>query len=688
MPDTPESLGRHAAGSARGPAIVLAVLILALGFLPIANWIPGGHDAPWFGGRIDEWMTGSLIVVGAAVVLSILGRRVRLPLPVQPFVTTVVRITSTSPRIAGWVIAGAAFVVYAAIARWVFSGVPLHLDELTQVIQARIFAGGRLYLDAPAYPEFTSLMHMLDLGDRRFTQFPPGGPLLLLPAVWVGAPWLTGPVCGALSVRVFWAIVHRAGEPVSVALGATLLFACAPFMAFMSGSHMNHVGTLLFGLTAAYGWMRCAASDESSARYAFVSGLSLGVMAAIRPVDALALAVPIGAWFLWRTARRRTRNDIVALASSGAGVLVPLMLLALYNARTTGSPFSFAYEVQWGRSHALGFHAAPWGFAHTPLRGLELVNVYFLRLQTYLFESPIPSLVFPCAALLLMRRMHAIDRLWLVSVAILALLYYAYWHDGFYLGPRFFFLMVPPLVWWTARLPGLLHRALEGKPAVLSFTRQLLVVTALMTLAVNVPLRLQQYRAGLTPMRVDAVSFARAAGVSNALVFVRESWGAQLLARLWALDVPRSEAELLYQKVDACALEEAIADQERSNAPTSFASFAPLLVDSARLIPSTLSPDATERMLPGARYGSRCQARIAEDQRGFTLLAPILARDWESNIYARDLHERDSLLLRDHPDRKVYLLRSAGPESGAPFELIPLQRDSLLNSWRSGLHLQ
>jgi hypothetical protein len=683
VPDTPESLGHRAA---RGFVVLCAVLILALGLLPIANWIPGGHDAPWFRGRVDEWLTGSMIAVGAAVVLTILARRVSVP--VGPVVAWVVRVAVSRPSATGWVIAGAAFVMYAAVALGVFSGVPLHLDELTQVIQARIFAQGRLSLDAPAHPEFTSLMHMLDLGGKRFTQFPPGGPLLLLPAVWLGAPWLTGPLCGTLSVRVFWEIVRRAGEQVSVTLGATLLFAFAPFVVFMSGSHMNHVGALLFALLAIYGWLRCATATGLTPRYALLSGLALGAMGSIRPVDALAFAVPIGGWYLWQAMHRRERRDLAALVVSGVGVLIPLLLLAVYNARTTGSPFSFAYEVQWGASHALGFHAAPWGFAHTPMRGLELVNVYFLRLQTYLFESPVPSLLFPCAALIFMPRLRVLDRLWLCTVAMIGVLYFAYWHDGFYLGPRFFYLMVPPLVWWTARLPGLVGKALEGKQTVASFSRQLLVVSTLMALIVNVPLRLQQYRAGLSPMRVDATRVARDAGVSNALIFVRESWGAQLLARLWALDVPRSEAELLYQGVDACALEEAIGSAEHSPGQASFARFAHLLTDSSRLVPSSVSPDVTERMLPGARYSPRCLTRIADDQGGFTLLAPLLAKDWATNIYARDLHERDSLLLRDYPTRPVYLLRSAGPESGAPLELIPLRRDSLFSSWRSSLHKQ
>jgi hypothetical protein len=467
-----------------------------------------------------------------------------------------------------------------------------------------------------------------------------------------------------------------------------VLFAFAPFVLFMSGSHMNHVGTLLFALLAVYGWMRSASAPLASPRYALLAGLALGVMGTIRPVDALAFAAPIGGWYLWQTVRRRQRSDVLALGASGIGVLIPLLLLALYNVRTTGSAFSFAYEVHWGRSHALGFHAAPWGLAHTPMRGLELVNLYFLRLQTYLFESPVPSLLFPCVALVLMRRLERLDRLWLGSVAILSVLYFAYWHDGFYLGPRFFYLMVPPMAWWTARLPGLLRRAFHHRPTVAAFSQNVFIATALMALAVNIPLRVQQYRAGLLPMRLDATEVALKANVTNALILVRESWGAQLLARLWAVGVPRSEAELLYQRVDACALDNAISAAERNASPVSFAGFAPLLTDSARLVPSPVSPDITERLLPGLRYSPRCLARIAGDQAGFTLLAPILAKDWQTNIYARDLQERDSLLLRDYPSRQVYLLRSAGPEGRAPLELIHLNRDSLFNSWRSDVHMR
>ena len=60
----------------------------------------------------------------------------------------------------------------------VFSGRPLLIDEMVQIIQARIFASGALWLPAPAHPEFTSSMHLID-GGKLYGQFPAGGPAML-----------------------------------------------------------------------------------------------------------------------------------------------------------------------------------------------------------------------------------------------------------------------------------------------------------------------------------------------------------------------------------------------------------------------------------------------------------------------------------------------------------------------------
>ena len=80
------------------------------------------------------------------------------------------------------------------------------------------------------------------------------------------------------------------------------------------------------------------------------------------------------------------------------------------------------------------------------------MNLYFLRLQTYLFETPLPSLVAAIVALLLVPSLRRLDGVLLAGSALLVVLYFAYWHDGFYLGPRFFVCLLPALALWTARV--------------------------------------------------------------------------------------------------------------------------------------------------------------------------------------------------------------------------------------------
>jgi hypothetical protein len=103
--------------------------------------------------------------------------------------------------------------------------------------------------------------------------------------------------------------------------------------------------------------------------------------------------------------------------------------------------------------------------------------------------------------------------------------------------------------------------------------------------------------------------------------------------------------------------------------------------DSLRLLSSTLSPDHTERMLPGALYSPTCQRRILEDRGGYAFFAPLLARDAGTNVYARDLHARDTLLLQRYADRPVYLLRAESSAVGAGLILERVSLDSARAEW-------
>ncbi|HTA75028.1 MAG TPA: hypothetical protein VK733_12170 [Gemmatimonadaceae bacterium] len=591
--------------------------------------------APLFFGQSPlraEWLSGTSIVIGAGVIYEILSRRRSPKFPEIPL----------PPE---WSIAVVAFVVYAIVAAFVFQRRPILIDEIALVHQAEIFASGHLWLPAPAHSEFFSTLQMVTENGRVYSQYPPGGPAMLVPFVLARASWLAGPFFGALSVLAFAAFLRAAEPNPRVRLGALALFAFAPFVAFMSGTHMSCVSTLAWILAGAAAIAHTDRAETPRPWLAFAGGLAFGVAATIRPADTLAFAIPAGIWSL-----RRWPNALAA----AAGVAIPIGLMMLVNANTTGGPLLFGYEVFWGKGHELGFHESPLGHMHTPAEGLRFVSTYFLQLNKYLFETPIPSLLPAIAALAWVRRIDTPDRYLIASAALLGAIYAAYWHEGFFLGPRFFFALAPMFALWTARLPTLVTgRALPAA----------LVTSFVIAATVGIPARATQWASSFATERWAEPDVARHAGVHNALVFVREGWEAELVARMWALGVPPASVERIVRATDACRLDSAITALESSHARAEQA-LLPLLRDSALVHRVAAGPGANIPIQAGYAYPEWCTRQVTLSARGVTPLAPESVLD-DGNVYARDLGERDTLLLATYRNRPVFVLEPSSNASDA-----------------------
>ncbi len=647
----------------------LAIVLVVFGFLPIVNWIPGGHAAPWYGEVLQTWVSGAAIVIGLAIVLIVVSRK-RVLSATSELADRVARSFQERPHRSALVISSVAVVVYATVAQLVFDARPLFIDEIVQLYQARLFAAGRLTDTVGPFPEFFGALNVVSLGDRQFGQFPPGGPAHLLLGVSIGAPWLITPLIGGTAVYTFSFLVRRIEAEAPVALGAILLLAFSPFMIFMSASHMNHVPTLLWVLIA---WIACLRlTSEATARWhwALLFGLAAAIAASIRPVDAVAMTAPAIVLAMFKLWRRKSAAAMLAIMCAGAAV--PAALLLGFNHATTGSSFLFGYELLWGKSHALGFHDSPWGPAHSPARGLELLSLYTLRLQSYLFETPTPSLVPVIATLALARSIARFDRAMLWAMILLAAAYFAYWHDGFYLGPRFFFVLIPILALFTARAPRALGQ-MTHSPRVRHIAFFGLATATILGIGTGIPERARYHAHSLNSSRHRLTASVEALGVRNALIFVRESWGSQVIARLWGRDITRADAEVLYRGVDTCVLDSTLAMLERGDvrgAPARSVLW-PLLRDSAAVRPSTLSPDQSERVLPGTNYPPRCLEHIADDHRGVALYPLLLAEPRSSNIFVRDLGERNAMLMERYPHRTAYILL-ARASSDSVYLLRPL----------------
>jgi hypothetical protein len=261
-------------------------------------------------------------------------------------------------------------------------------------------------------------------------------------------------------------------------------------------------------------------------------------------------------------------------------------------------------------------------------------------------------------------------------------LYWSYWHYGFLLGPRFMFPLIPALALWTARLPALVRErwrgTLQHRAVVYGY-----LVAAVIAFAYTIPMRWREYQTGFVVERLPVGALERAYRVSNALVLVREPWSSQLVARLWALGVPHREAELLTHEVDACRLEEAVMSIERGNArgPKATAALMPLLRDRDEVKLMTLANGAFWPVQSGIGYSPQCRERVTQSSAGVVPLAPLLLSGSPSNVYVRDLHARDTLLLKQYPDRPVFVVRRDSSAAGATLRYHRASRDSLLGSW-------
>jgi hypothetical protein len=289
------------------------------------------------------------------------------------------------------------------------------------------------------------------------------------------------------------------------------------------------------------------------------------------------------------------------------------------------------------------------------------------RLSIYLFETPFPALLPAVAGLWSVRRLTSLDRYLLIGACILVLGYWAYWHDGLYLGPRFYFPLLPIAVLWSARTTVGLGRWVDGQPlrriAVLSAVIFGVVYGAITVVTVRAP----QYTNNMQSIRADVSASASAAGVHDALVLVKESWAAQLIARLWAIGVPRSGAERLFRTVDICDLARGVHRLEDTSirGEQAFQALKGLQQDSAKLIFSPYSPDRYQRIVPGRSYPPECVEGFRTDQDGFAHLAPMrLLRD--GNVYVRWFPGREHEIAQYFAGRPVYLLGRTNADFDAP----------------------
>jgi hypothetical protein len=457
----------------------------------------------------------------------------------------------------------------------------------------------------------------------------------------------------------------------------TLLFALTPGVLMMAGTYMNHVPTLFLAtaaLAATAQWEM--ASGRAAQRWALVIGLATGLMATVRPLDAVVAALVIGLFQL-RVAQQVPRRapELLWTIVGGVAGVAPLLYA---NWATNGSAFRFGYDVMWGEGHRIGLHADPRGNEHTLTRAVGHAVRYVSELNFSAMAWPLPALAIAFVSLTAMLRTTRWDALVFGWAGAQVVAYGLYWGEGEFLGPRFLFTVLPMLVIVLARAPFIL--AERSGPAAGRGMATVIALCMLVTWVVPAGLYTLwggagQVKATRQFLRLDVRRAVADARLTHALVFVREPFSGRLLKRMWGVGVPRGEAASLMASSDACSLVDGVRAAELDTAATRDARAA--RVRSAALLfqqgPQLIrTRDPQIRINSMASISPACRAEMDGERYvsmsfGAALPHETIMPDGRLGgnvVYAADLGEHNEVLRGRFGDRAWYRLEAVESPSG------------------------
>jgi hypothetical protein len=345
-----------------------------------------------------------------------------------------------------------------ALSFFVYEAHPHVPDESQYLFQAKYMAAGQLTVKAPLVPEAFS-MYMLPHGEPRwFGIFPPGWPAMLAIGTLAGLTWLVNPLLSGLCILLaYW--LYQELYSRRFARAAILMLCCSPWFIFMGMSFMSHVATLALALAASLLTIRGV--RKTSPIMLVWSGLGIGVIGMIRPLDAGIVGVLLASWVLFNATTWKSRILNSGLLTIGAMVISLLTLQ--YNVIVTGnaalSPSDAYYNKYfWPNVMAIGFgpeRGMHWGLdafpGHSPAEAVvnAALNVFLLNTELFGWAAGSLLLVILFAVALAITKKEA----WaVITIAAVVGAYSLFWyHGGPDFGARYWFLIIIPLVALTIK---------------------------------------------------------------------------------------------------------------------------------------------------------------------------------------------------------------------------------------------
>lgn len=369
------------------------------------------------------------------------------------------------PRYMVWCTGIIATACAAWIALFILEGVPHTQDEVAYLFQARNFAQGKLYALSFPPPVHRFFDHEFIINNGKwFGKYPPLHSLLLAAGELFSFPALMNPLMMVGNGLLLFAIARRALPPL-FALITMALFLFSPFSLLIHASFFSHPLALLLTLLGIRAMMGINEQPRHPLQWILL-GISVGLLSLTRPANAAVVVccfLPIGIPLV------RTH-----LRQAGISIAIILFFQALgagYNALLTGNPLQSPRQL-YSAFDTLGFGlrgAEPWGMDFTISDAVAnlTTNTQSLLHMAYLWP-PVFTLAFiPFAWMGRFRRFS----LWLTwCAAVHAGIYFFYFHEGAFYGPRYWFEI--SWIWSLLTIMGIValwHRYRTPAPWILFF---------------------------------------------------------------------------------------------------------------------------------------------------------------------------------------------------------------------------
>ncbi|MBF6611631.1 MAG: hypothetical protein IVW55_00700 [Chloroflexi bacterium] len=486
--------------------------LAALGISVLLRWLPGRGEAPVVAsqapGPLRRWLSR----------------------PYQPAIALFLGAT----------------VLTAAVCLSVLDGIPHVQDDVAYIFQGKIFALGKSAVPIPPGPEFFQNGFILMFDGRWFTKYPPGFPLMLVPGLWAGIPWLINPLSAGVSLALIYATgLHMYGR--HVAVWAALIGLLSPWVLFMSGSYMSHPTTMMWVALFIYCLVRMRDSPAPTQNlstlrtrrlfllWPLLGGFAMGMAFITREWTALGIGVGAALWALGDIllSHKLWRRKVLRYALVVAGFAPPLLFLLYENRQLTGDWFRFAQDLV-GSYDAPGFGPGHGDatIGHTPAMGVYNTLVYLRTLATLFDGWPAPLALAPLLLGLFAwthdkKRQHLYwDLLLWLGWAGLVGAYFLWWSSTTIFGPRYWYEGTPFLLLMAGRgmdlLGTLVAPRLKGAwrlQARWLVPGILFAFLSLYNLTQALPYQVSQYR-DYNDISAAALRSTEKAALKSALVFV------------------------------------------------------------------------------------------------------------------------------------------------------------------------